>query len=128
MKVTRGHEQGMGSEQRGPTFTGTVWADPVLAPTEGVTINTVFFPPGARTYWHSHDQGQVLLITHGQGWVQVRDGEGTAVGPGDVVWFSPDEVHWHGAQPDSYLTHIAISLGGHEWLDEVTDAEYAVTG
>jgi quercetin dioxygenase-like cupin family protein len=126
MKVTRGHEQGAASDQRGPTFTGQVWADPVMAPTDGVMINTVFFPPGARTHWHRHAQGQVLLVTHGQGWVQVRDGEGTAVGPGDAVWFPAGEVHWHGAQPGSFLTHIAISLGETEWLDAVSDADYAV--
>jgi quercetin dioxygenase-like cupin family protein len=126
MKVTRGHEQGGASQQRGPTFTGQVWADPVMASTDGTTINTVFFPPGARTHWHHHENGQVLLVTHGQGWVQVRDGEGTAVGPGDAVWFPPGEEHWHGAQPASFLTHIAVSLGQTQWLDAVTDDDYGV--
>jgi len=124
MKVTRGHEPGMASDRRGPTFTGEVWADPVMAGGGAPTINTVFFPPGARTHWHSHEQGQLLFVTHGQGRVQVRGGEGTVVGPGDVVWFPAGEVHWHGASPDSYLTHTAISLGETSWLDAVSDADY----
>jgi quercetin dioxygenase-like cupin family protein len=124
MKVTRGHEAGMASDQRGPTFTGTVWADPVMATTDGVTINTVFFPPGARTHWHRHERGQVLLVTHGQGHVQVRDGEGTVVGPGDAVWSPAGEEHWHGASAETYLTHTAISLGVTEWLEEVTEDDY----
>lgn len=126
MKVTRGHEAGTASEQRGPTFTGTVWADQVMAPTDGVMINSVFFPPGARTHWHRHERGQVLIVTAGQGWAQTRDGDGTAIGPGDAVWFAPGEEHWHGAQGDSFVAHIAISLGETEWLDAVSDDDYAV--
>jgi quercetin dioxygenase-like cupin family protein len=128
MQVTRGHEQGAASEQRGPTFTGAVWADPVLAPTDGVMINNVFFPPGGRTHWHRHERGQALLVTGGQGWVQVRGGEGTAVGPGDVIWFAPGEEHWHGGRPGTFLAHTAISLGTTEWLDAVTDQDYEVAG
>lgn len=124
MKVSRGHEASAPSEARDRTFTGTVWADPVMAAVDGVRISTVFFPPGARTHWHRHERGQILLVTHGRGYVQVRDGEGTAVGPGDVVWFPAGEVHWHGALPTTYLTHTAISLGETEWLDEVEQGDY----
>jgi quercetin dioxygenase-like cupin family protein len=123
MKVTHGHEPGVASDTRGPTFTGTVHADPVIQGI-GVTVNTVFFPPAARTYWHRHDDGQLLLVTHGGGYVGTRAGDVRAVGPGDAVWFEPGEEHWHGAGPDTWLTHTAISLGGHAWLDEVTDAQY----
>jgi quercetin dioxygenase-like cupin family protein len=125
MNVTRGHAAGASSERRGPTFTGEVWADPLLAPSDGVTANAVFFPPGARTHWHRHERGQLLLVTHGQGYVQARDGEGTAVGPGDVVWFAPGEEHWHGALPSSVMSHIAVSLGATEWLDAVAESDYA---
>lgn len=124
MKVTRGHEQGAPSDQRGPTFTGEVWADPAIAIPDGPTVNTVFFPPGARTNWHQHEQGQLLLVTHGRGWAQVRDGEGSVLEPGSVVWFPAGEVHWHGALPDSYLMHTAISLGQTNWFDAVTDEHY----
>jgi quercetin dioxygenase-like cupin family protein len=114
----------MPSDLRGPTFTGNVWAEPVLATDDEITVNTVFFPPGARTHWHSHSQGQILFVTHGAGYVQARGGEAVQVGAGDVVYFSGDEIHWHGAGPDSYLTHTAISLGTHDWLDEVSPEEY----
>jgi quercetin dioxygenase-like cupin family protein len=124
MKVNRGREAGTPSDLRGPTFTGDVWAEPVLTTGEGVTVNTVFFPPGARTHWHHHERGQILLVTHGRGYVQVRDGEGAWVGPGDAVWFPAGEEHWHGAGPDTSMTHNAISLGTTEWLDPVSAEDY----
>ena len=124
MRVNRGRESGAPGELRGPTFTGDVWADPVLASADDVMVNTVLFTPGARTHWHRHERGQVLLVTHGRGYVQVRDGEGTWVGPGDAVWFPPGEQHWHGAGPDTWMAHNAISLGATEWLDPVTPQDY----
>ena len=125
MKINRGREpEDAPSSQRGPTFTGPVWADPVLRTDEGVIVNTVFFPPGARTHWHRHERGQILLVTHGRGFAQVRDGDGAWIGPGDVVYFSAGEEHWHGAGPESYLIHTAISLGTTDWLDEVAAREY----
>jgi quercetin dioxygenase-like cupin family protein len=80
---------GTPAELRTATFTGTVWGDPVLAETDGVTINTVSFSPGARTHWHSHDGGQVLVVTSGLGRVAGRDGEGSAIAAGDVVFIPP---------------------------------------
>ena len=124
MKLNRGREPGAASEERDSTFTGTVWSDPVLRTDDGVTINTVIFPAGGRTHWHSHERGQILLVTHGCGYVQVRDGEGDWIGPGDVVHFPPGEEHWHGAGPESYMSHTAISLGATDWLDEVSADEY----
>jgi quercetin dioxygenase-like cupin family protein len=124
MKVTHGHESGEPSDERGPTFTGTVYADPVIKGIDGVTVNTVFFPPGARTHWHKHDLGQLLFVTHGGGFVGDRIGNVTKIAPGDVVWFEPNEEHWHGAGPDTYMTHTAISLGGHEWLDELGESDF----
>ena len=125
MRISRGRQAGKGSEMRGATFTGRVWADPVLAPQDGVTVNTVFFEPAARTHWHSHDIGQVLYVTHGEGYARSKDGTGGRLTPGDVVHIPAGEVHWHGAGPDSYMLHVAISLGGHEWLDPVSDEDYA---
>jgi quercetin dioxygenase-like cupin family protein len=124
MRVTRGREADKPSDLRGPTFTGDVWAEPVLATGDGVTVNTVFFTPRARTHWHHHEHGQVLLVTHGRGYVQVRGGEGTWVRAGDTVWFPPGEEHWHGAGPETWMAHNAISLGATEWLDPVTDEDY----
>jgi quercetin dioxygenase-like cupin family protein len=96
----------------------------VLPETEGVTINNVFFTPGARTHWHTHDRGQVLHVLAGEGRVCLRNGSPETIRAGDVVFFEPGEEHWHGAAADSYLLHLAISLGGHDWLDPVTDEEY----
>lgn len=124
MQVNRGRRADAPSQERGPTFTGTVWADPVLATDDGVVVNAVFFPPGGRTHWHRHERGQILIVTNGRGYVQVRDGDGAWIGTGDVVYFPPGEEHWHGAGPDSYLTHTAISLGSTDWLDEVSGGDY----
>ena len=124
MRIARGRA-GIPSEERGPTFTGRVWADPVLPLEEGIVVNSVFFEPGARTHWHTHTLGQVLYVTHGEGFAQTRAGHGVRVTPGDVVHFAADEEHWHGAAPGSYLLHVAISIGGHEWLDPVSDEDYA---
>jgi quercetin dioxygenase-like cupin family protein len=124
MKINRGREAGSPSEQRTATFTGTVWADPVLSGAEGVNVVAVTFQPAARTHWHRHEAGQILFVTHGRGYVQTRGGEGAWVAAGDVVHFPAGEEHWHGAGPDTYLVHTAVSLGQTEWLTEVTDDEY----
>ena len=125
MRINRGRVSGKLSESREENFTGTVWADPVLAAADGVMINNVFFTPGARTYWHSHDGGQVLHVLAGQGRVCLRGEQPETVGAGDIVFFEPGEEHWHGADEAQYLLHMAISLGGHAWLEPVTDEEYA---
>jgi quercetin dioxygenase-like cupin family protein len=124
MKISRGREAGTKSEQRSETFTGTVWADPVLARTDDVTVNNVFFAPGARTHWHRHALGQVLHVTAGEGRVGTRAGVGDTIRAGDVVHFAPGEEHWHGAAETSYLLHLAISLGDAEWLEPVSDEAY----
>ena len=124
MKIIRGREAGLKSERRSDTFTGGVWGDPVLASTDETMINSVFFEPKSRTYWHRHERGQLLQVTSGQGWVSTRQGSGTAIRAGDIVWIPPGEEHWHGADTDSYLVHLAISLGATEWLQEVADEEY----
>lgn len=126
MKINHGRVADMASDERGPTFTGTVWAEPLLHDAPGVMVNTVFFPPGARTHWHRHETGQILLVTHGRGWAFNSDGDGGAIMPGDVVWFDPGERHWHGGGSDTYVSHIAISLGRTDWEDAVSDDEYGV--
>lgn len=124
MKVFHGRAPGARSEQRSSTFTGTVWADPVMPATDGVTINNVFFTPGARTHWHSHEQGQILHVTAGSGWVCVAGGEPQVIRAGDVVWIGAHERHWHGANPDSYMIHTATSIGKTEWQEEVAQSDY----
>jgi quercetin dioxygenase-like cupin family protein len=125
MKVIHGRAPDTGSVRQGETFTGDVWADPVLTDVEGVSVHNVFFLPRARTHWHRHDAGQILCVTSGSGRVCSRDRGAVQIRAGDVVWIEPDEEHWHGADEGTYLSHVAISLGGHEWLEPVTDENYA---
>jgi quercetin dioxygenase-like cupin family protein len=95
--------------------------------TDNVTINNVFFSPGARTYWHTHEAGQVLQVTAGCGWICTAGGKPQMIRMGDVVWIPPNERHWHGAAADSYMVHIATSIGKSVWQDEVSDADYPST-
>ena len=125
MKINRGREKGTRSKRRSGTFTGNVWGDEVLSDPNGkVTINSVFFEPGGRTYWHRHSEGQVLYVTHGQGRVRSRDGSGGIIAAGDVIHIAPGEEHWHGAAPDSFLLHLAITIGKSDWLTEVSEEDY----
>jgi quercetin dioxygenase-like cupin family protein len=124
MRINRGREADAASEERTDWFTGTVWADPALADAPGVAVTDVFFTPGARTHWHRHTQGQVLLVTHGRGYAQTRSGSVSPLTSGDVVFFEPGEEHWHGAAGETYLLHSAISLGETEWLEEVAEDDY----
>ena len=127
MIIVPGRSSGQPTDQRGPTFTGAVWADPVLPTTDGVTMNTVFFPPGARTFWHSHERGQILHVLAGGGLICTAGERPRRLRPGDVVWVPPGERHWHGAGPGSFLTHLAISLGTTTWADEVAETDYTAS-
>ena len=119
MIIARGRASGKSSAQRSETFTGQVWMDPVLPPTDGVMVNAVFFTPGARTFWHRHEQGQILVVTAGAGYVCADGQDPEPVRAGDVIWAPPGERHWHGAAEDTYLSHLAISLGTTQWEREV---------
>jgi quercetin dioxygenase-like cupin family protein len=124
MRISRGRED-KPSELRGPTFTGRVWADALMSTKDGVTVNTVFFEPGARTHWHRHEVAQVLHVTIGSGWVQTREGQGAPLTAGDTVHLSAGEEHWHGALEDSFLSHLAVSIGETQWLEPVEDSDYS---
>ena len=129
MKITRAGAQ---PSVKGPAewFTGTVRIDPVFpvqAPARAAG-NAVTFEPGARTAWHTHPLGQTLIVVFGRGLVQRDGGAIEEIRAGDVVWFEPNEMHWHGAAPDTAMQHIAVqeSLDGIAvtWLEHVTDAQY----
>lgn len=124
MQVNHGRVSGKPSERRGATFTGEVHADPVIQAPE-VTVGTVIFTPGARTYWHSHPGGQLLVVTAGRGLIANRSGEVSALGAGDYVWASPGEEHWHGAAHDSLMAHTAVSHGKTDWQGEVSEPDYS---
>jgi quercetin dioxygenase-like cupin family protein len=125
LKIVRRSAGDAGAEEFSSTFTGAVWGDPVLTEKDGVSVYLVFFSPAARTYWHRHEAGQVLYATAGAGWVGTRDGDPVEILAGDVVWTAPGEEHWHGAGSASYLLHLAVSLGAADWLQEVSEDEYA---
>jgi quercetin dioxygenase-like cupin family protein len=124
MQVIHARAEGATTRQRTETFTGTVLSDSVLPSTGDVVVNTVTFTPGARTHWHTHDRGQLLFVLAGTGFAALRGEPAQPIRAGDVVWFEPDEEHWHGAGPDSLLVHAAVSLGRTRWLTPVTDDEY----
>lgn len=124
MKIIHGRHEGAETRQRGATFDGTVWSDPVLPTTDGVTINVVYFTPGARTHWHRHERGQILQVTIGSGWVCSEGEAPQRLQPGDVVWVPPGERHWHGASTGSAMAHLAISLGVTQWETPVGEDDY----
>lgn len=125
MEITNGHVPSTRSAPGGPTFTGEVWRDQVGPRGDGIPpVNVVFFAPGARTHWHRHEHGQLLFVTHGQGFVATREGQAAVLTPGDVVYAPPGEEHCHGAGHDTFLVHTAVSLGRTEWLDEVTAEQH----
>lgn len=117
---------------KGPSdyFTGTVRLDAPFKGSGGARVGgaTVTFEPGARTAWHTHPLGQTLLVTAGRGRAQREGGPIEEIFPGDIVWFPPGEKHWHGAAPETAMTHIAIAeaLDGLnvDWLEKVTDEQY----
>ena len=105
-------------------FTGEVLPYITMPSTDGVSINNVTFTPGARTYWHRHERGQILQVVSGRGLIQLEGEASHFIRAGDVVWIPPGDRHWHGAAPDSPMTHTAISLGVTSWEDEVEEATY----
>jgi quercetin dioxygenase-like cupin family protein len=128
VKITRGRAPDAVTQHSQDTFTGLVWRDPVLPPTDGVMINNVFFAPGARTNWHRHENGQVLHVTAGAGLICTEGERPQRLRAGDTVWVPPGETHWHGAGRDGYLLHLAISLGKTDWDRPVRDEEYGADG
>jgi len=111
-------------------FTGEVKIDPLFEAREPARVRcaTVTFAAGARTAWHTHPLGQTLIIISGLGWAQRDGGVIEEIRPGDVVWFGPEEKHWHGATRTTAMTHIAIqeALNGKvvEWMEKVSEEQY----
>jgi len=112
-------------------FTGSVRLDPLVEAPEPARVRGthVTFEPGARTAWHTHPLGQTLIVTSGRGLAQTWGEEIREIRQGDVVWFPPGEKHWHGASPETAMSHIAIqeALNGSvaDWLEQVSDEQYA---
>jgi quercetin dioxygenase-like cupin family protein len=111
-------------------FTGKVRVDPVFAASAEVPYSAAYvtFEPSARTAWHTHPAGQRLIVTAGVGWTGVWGGPVVEIKAGDGVWRSPGVKHWHGATPDSSMTHLALTGDKDgknvQWLERVSDAQY----
>lgn len=106
------------AQPRSGTFTGSVWGEAVLPATDGVRISNVYFAPGSRTYWHRHEHGQAIHVISGDGWVVSRSTGAVRVRQGDTVWAPPGDEHWHGADAEGFLVHLAVSIGETDWLEE----------
>ena len=111
-------------------FTGSVRVDPLFLATTPARASgsLVMFEPGARTTWHSHPLGQILIVTAGTGRVQRWGDTVEEIHQGDVVWIPPGQKHWHGAAPNSSMAHIGIveQLDGKavDWMEKVSDTQY----
>ena len=130
IKITR---SGSRPSQQAPAenFTGSVRVEPLFqanAPARAAGAR-VTFEPGARTGWHSHPLGQILIVTAGTGRVQRWGDPVEEIRQGDVVWTPPGQKHWHGASANTSMTHIAITeeLDDKrvEWMEKVSDAQYS---
>jgi quercetin dioxygenase-like cupin family protein len=111
-------------------FTGEASLTPLVSRDHNhdFSAGCVRFKPGARTNWHTHPRGQVLIVIEGSGWYQEKDASARAIKVGDVVNIPEGVKHWHGASADQLMAHIAITnYKGDEqvkWLEPVTDEEY----
>ena len=128
MKHTRGDPPT--NKLSGTEFTGDVYMSVIKTPGDGsrLSVSHVRFTPGARTAWHTHPNGQLLYVTDGVGRAG-RRGQAHVLRPGDRVFFDPGEDHWHGAGPDTFMSHLSIVEADENgnpatWGEKVTDEEY----
>lgn len=111
-------------------FTGDVWLEMIMRDdsTLYTAMGNVTFAPAARTNWHLHPGGQILMVTEGLGWYQERGQPKQEMRKGEVITCQPNVEHWHGASADQSVTHMAMSIntqhGGAVWGEPVTDEEY----
>ena len=114
-------------------FTGSVRVQSLFDAKEPARSSggQVTFQSGARSAWHTHPLGQILIVTDGVGWVQQWGGPVQVIRKGDVVWIPAGVKHWHGATPTATMTHLAFQeqLDGKvvDWLEKVTDDQYRLT-
>ncbi len=127
--ITRSQDQ---TTSAGPAenFTGEVRVDTLFGDNKDQPYSGAYvtFQPGARSAWHSHPTGQRLVVTEGVGRTQQWGGPVQEIRAGDVVWCPPGVKHWHGASPDTAMTHLALTNSVNnknvEWMEKVTDAQY----
>jgi quercetin dioxygenase-like cupin family protein len=97
-------------------------------PTTDIRMLRYSFEPGARTNWHSHEGGQVILIEKGHARVQEAGGAMREIGPRESMVTAAGVKHWHGATPDEGLTQVSLSFGATNWMEKVSDAQYSAKG
>lgn len=117
--------------KKGPAenFTGNAYNYGLVMDTTLTTIvGNVYFEPGARSNWHTHPAGQILVITDGVGYHQIEGQPIEVIRKGDVVSCPPNTRHWHGASPDTALQQMYIvpniEKGVVNWMEAVTDDQY----
>ena len=119
-----------GEKVAAENFTGNAWNTPLVAndSTYNTVIGNVYFEPGARSNWHIHPSGQILIITDGVGYYQEKGQTRRTMKKGDVIKCPPNVLHWHGASPDTGMQQMYIlpktEKGIVTWLQKVTDEEY----
>jgi quercetin dioxygenase-like cupin family protein len=115
-------------------FTGNAWNAGLVANDTmyNTVVGNVYFEPGARSNWHSHPSGQILIITDGVGYHQIKGQPRQTIKKGDIVKCPPNVMHWHGASPDTGLQQLYIvpntEKGIVQWLHPVSDKEYNNSG
>lgn len=130
VRIIRETEQSVGPASP-DNFTGEALSRGYFPAREiGVSTGEVTFKPGARTAWHSHPRGQLLIVTQGRGLLRQWGEEPIEMRAGDAVWIPAGVKHWHGAAPDSAMTHIAMApLDGEgrssTWMEKVSEEQYA---
>ncbi len=114
-------------------FDGDSFLNPLTSPQEApIFMANVTFEPGCRTHWHIHQAvnggGQMLICIAGEGWYQEEGKKPISLEPGKVIVIPAGVKHWHGAKPDSWFSHISVSVPGeesrNEWLEAVSDEDY----
>ncbi|CAK1363257.1 unnamed protein product [Cercospora beticola] len=124
MQLTRAAQKpSTPSRQPTETFTGSVHMDPIFT-AEDCMGNNVCFTPGARTYWHTYERGQILTVTIGEGLICSKGEKPRRLQVGDVVHIPAGETHWHGGTKTTMMAHQAISLGKTSWHEELDQKEY----
>lgn len=119
-----------GEKAPAQNFTGTVYVQPLAPKNENnnFSVASVTFEPGARANWHNHPAGQTILVTEGKGLYQEKGKPIKTISKGEVILCNPDTDHWHGASPESGMTHVVITNyqgdSNVNWLKPVTDEEY----
>ncbi|SMY24551.1 unnamed protein product [Zymoseptoria tritici ST99CH_1A5] len=121
--IRAAHSSSTPSRHPTETFTGTVHMDPIFKASDCMG-NNVCFTPGARTFWHTHERGQILTVTMGSGLICSKGEKPRRLMVGAVVHIPAGETHWHGAGKDTVMGHMAISLGVTSWHEELPQEDY----